>query len=98
MRGEHRWRGSFWALEHLRANLGTFTLQGCDRYGMVLEHLKSPLEQVNEKAVPRQARPNPLDALRRLLNALDQPGRRRVDQHRVQAACGRGPSLRAIPR
>lgn len=40
----------------------------------------------HEQAAPLQARPNPRDALRGFVHALDKPRCGRVDQHGIQAA------------
>jgi hypothetical protein len=42
---------------------------------------KSSDTRGHEQIAPAEARPNPLDALRGKLHAVDQPGGRRVDQH-----------------
>ena len=66
-------------------------------YVLDVKHMIS-YDMGHEQAARRKARPNPLDAGRGVLHALDLPRGRGLDQYRGQAPAGRRGCLRGLPR
>lgn len=52
---------------------------------MLALHKKFSMNMGHEQATPRQAHPNPRHAMRRIVDAVDQPRCRCIDQHSFQA-------------